>query len=623
MSAELFDAAMRAYGGSEWSLNVNPLPQCGHKNSGDIEDPITLTDFLQGACRSPVSVKTVTILFEPHLSAPEIGGMGQIGHALQNSDYGTLPPVLQPSEPLPAGAKMSVVIRNHGDGLCDILKIYHFPDKLATRVATRHCSGEVFVPVFRQGPWAVKKATQSLVDRLPGYHIMWQSLSSRETPGMQRKGSNQWSPDIEQLREGVEYINKECPECDAKNEQYLWVLSNIKEDSGSPIAGWPEAKVTKMAANKSRGQAGAESHFQFPLQTYSLKAPLSEVLLPLVYPLLTNYGVWLVGWPRVGKTPLFIIMAMALGRLHVRRLQLPGAPGWRRAKSLDNVRHRFPKVQEALFLDDPSIEKLDVEDLKSFLTVDEDGTCSARYNDVKLARNCMRGIATNDISEDAEPGPDNRSNISHEEFLAMFNQALPWVKPAHTMAVLKRSIVFIFGRSALYVRLPSEKDTAPVHRVTDMDVHKDVLTDVDKPFYGRLKAGSYQEPANFTEDVQREQDMLDERMAEFGKFDHPDEYIKVCNDAIKVKLTPVRIIPGSPVSDSEEVPLQPDGTWLIPQLRTGPSNSSKRSKFQPNFEISQKKVRIKGKSSPAAGAFDGDEEASMALYGKGGFDLDE
>ena len=54
--------------------------------------------------------------------------------------------------------------------------------------------------------------------------------------------------------------------------------------------------------------------------------------------------------------------------------------GWRRAKSLDNFRHRAPHVQEALFLDDPSRSKVSIADLKSFLTADEDGIVESRYN---------------------------------------------------------------------------------------------------------------------------------------------------------------------------------------------------------------------------------------------------
>ena len=154
---------------------------------------------------------------------------------------------------------------------------------------------------------------------------------------------DKWNPPNIELEEGVAFINSHAPECDARNEQTLWILINIKTDSGTPIAGWPEAKVRNMAQNKSKGLAGAISMTAFPLTTFSLKPFLSDFLLPYLYPLLLNFGVMLLGCPGVGKTPFVIIMAMALGRYHVRRSGCDGLQaGWRRAKSLDNSRHRAP-----------------------------------------------------------------------------------------------------------------------------------------------------------------------------------------------------------------------------------------------------------------------------------------
>ena len=112
-----------------------------------------------------------------------------------------------------------------------------------------------------------------------------------------------WSPSHAELEEGVLFSNAHAPECDAQNEQTLWILINIKSDSGTPIASWPEPKVRLMCQNKSRGQAGAVSMTEFPLTTCSLKPSLHSVLLPLLYPLMLNFGVLLLGCPGVGKTP--------------------------------------------------------------------------------------------------------------------------------------------------------------------------------------------------------------------------------------------------------------------------------------------------------------------------------
>ena len=144
---------------------------------------------------------------------------------------------------------------------------------------------------------------------------------------------------------GIQYINENAPECDSQSQQY-WILCNIKKDCDSPISGWPEAKVRIMAQNKSKGMAG------------------------------------------VGKTPGIIIMMLAMGRYHASRMHLSTPPGWRRAKSLGNFRHRVGNIHEGIFLDDPSREKIDLAGLKSFVTTEENQTCHGRYNDVKLAKNC-------------------------------------------------------------------------------------------------------------------------------------------------------------------------------------------------------------------------------------------
>ena len=247
-----------------------------------------------------------------------------------------------------------------------------------------------------------------------------------------RAQSSQWAPPDDELLAGIEYINQNAPECDSQNQQYYWILCNIKEDAGSPISGWPEAKVRIMAQNKAKGMAGAQLETDFPLHTYSLKPFLAEKLLPLLYPLFMNFAFMFLGWPGVGKTPAIIIMMLAMGRYHASRLDLPTPPGWRRAKSLDNFRHRVGNIHEGVFLDDPSREKIDLADLKSFVTAEENQTCHGRYNDVKLAKNCCRAYAANDIQEEDEPKNEARLHrlcITMEEFLKLLRRTFPGDKP--------------------------------------------------------------------------------------------------------------------------------------------------------------------------------------------------
>ena len=354
-----------------------------------------------------------------------------------------------------------------------------------------HPSGDAYVPVFREGPWAVKKSLQSLIDRLPGFHIDQASVNAcagLAANGLARGRSHTWSVPNAELHEGKDYINERCPPCDANSEQYIWILENIKEDSGSPIAGWPETKVTKMAMNKAKTNTGAVPKKKFPLNTFSMKPVMHSFLMPMLFPLLMNFAILLLGWPKVGKTPGFIIMAMAMGRFHLKRLEVTDkSAGWRRAKSLDNFRHIFAQIWEAVFLDDPSRAKVDIDELKSFVTVDEDQTCSARYNDVQLCKNGTRGYAVNDIRDEDEPASDDRTKITKDEFYKLISKAFQGDARGDVNAVLKRSITFVFGKRALYLRLPGADEEQVIHRIMDNDVHLDILAEHDKPYYNKFK----------------------------------------------------------------------------------------------------------------------------------------
>ena len=148
---------------------------------------------------------------------------------------------------------------------------------------------------------------------------------------MKRAETSQWNPETDELHKGVAFINQRAPDCDAENQQYVWILTHIKPDSGSHVAGWPESKVRIMAQNKARGQAGATAARFFPFTTRSLKPFMADFLLPILYPLLLNYGILTLGWPGVGKTPMLIVMGLALGRYHICRQGLDGVnSAWRR-----------------------------------------------------------------------------------------------------------------------------------------------------------------------------------------------------------------------------------------------------------------------------------------------------
>jgi len=144
-----------------------------------------------------------------------------------------------------------------------------------------------------------------------------------------------------------------------------------------------------------------------------------------------------------------------------------------------------------LFLDDPDHS---IADLKSFLTSDEDGTVDSRYNDTRLVRNQVRAFASNDLKDDEPSGLGSDTIISDQHFFNLLGEIFAGDKEKGVLAVLKRSAVFIFAENALYLRLPSEKRDAIVHRICIEDLYTDLLTERDKGVYmGSTKPVSWRQ----------------------------------------------------------------------------------------------------------------------------------
>ena len=530
-------------------------------------------------------MKTTTLIFDVHTRVSEFSGLARIGELIQQGELAHLPLPLRVQEPLPQNAKMGVIIRNLEDGTMNIIKTIHFSDKIAMTHAKKLCTGDIFVPVHKPGtgPHAVRKAIQHLLQRLPGFRVMWSNVSEKQA-GIRRAQTSQWAPEDEELRRGIDYINDDAPEGDARNEQTFWILSNIREGAETPISGWPETKVRNMCTNKSRGIAGAQPHYKFPLHTYSLKSFMSDVLLPVIYPLLVLNGIIMVGWPGVGKTPALIVMGLAMGRHHLKRLGVEGVPSWRRAKSLDNFRHRVPVPGEAIFLDDPSLKKIDLADLKSYLTAEEEQTCSARYNDVKLLRGQPRAYAGNHLAKEDEPAADARATISPEEMLHLMRHTFPDEKDADIMACLKRAVVFVFGKHALYLRLPSESADATVHRIVRDDLHVDLLGPQDKHLLSDYKRGCISKDPDFEANVQKEQAMIEEGYRKMKDAGHIKTYLMKCDEEIQKHLRPpqqaIRRLPSSS-SSAEDTTVPPTIPFSV--RLAGPDEPRRRIRNSTQF----------------------------------------
>ena len=200
----------------------------------------------------------------------------------------------------------------------------------------------------------------------------------------------------------------------------------------------------------------------------------------MIGPLLTSYGVLTIGWPGVGKTPLLIVLSLALGHHHIRPLELEAVlPAWRRAKGIDHFRRKTRQFQEGPILDDPSMEKIDAADLESWLA-EEDQNCSSRYS-VRLVRNGMRAVATSELLEEDEPRLEKEQTTITSNSSQITRKFSDSHRRAYVMAIWKRCMVLIFGKRAFYLRLPSQEEASPIPCTQEDDLHVDLFTDHDKP----------------------------------------------------------------------------------------------------------------------------------------------
>ena len=176
MAVNMFDAAMEEYGGSDWHYTVLSMPVRGAKATTDIVSPVTVDLFIEHALRSTTGVRTTWALFDVQRAVPEMG-VQSLAEAVATQNYAALPPELRPGGDVPDDAKLSIAAQNNGDGAMLVVKTYLFDKSKNLKDVMQLARGMAYVPVYRKGPWAVKKAIQSLTDRIPGYHVAWSTVT--------------------------------------------------------------------------------------------------------------------------------------------------------------------------------------------------------------------------------------------------------------------------------------------------------------------------------------------------------------------------------------------------------------------------------------------------------------
>ena len=225
---------------------------------------------------------------------------------------------------------------------------------------------------------------------------------------------------------------------------------------------------------------------------------------------------------------------------------------------MDNFRHRNAQIHEGLILDDPNMDKMEPADVKLWLTSEEDQNCSGRYTDVKLVANGLRALAANDFVPEDEPLPDkHRASIDPQEFFELVRKFFDGYKETDMMAVLKRCILFIFGKHATYFRLPPQDRNALIHCIRVDDLRDDLFTPRDKDFYAKYKIGIHEPPPTFEADVAKEQELLHQGIEPMQTAGRPETDLadisqKIADQLGSLTRTSTAVhLPASPSTDEE------------------------------------------------------------------------
>ena len=192
MAGALLDEAIAQVGSKQWNLRPLQEATAGIKACSE---PITLSDFIDGACRPLAKgIKSIHVLFNAHLGIPSCGDAQKLGDTVSGCRFADLPLPLSFKVEVPRQTKMDFISHELQNGSFDVLKVLYLTQPISLQTAKALCSGNAFVPVFRPGPRNSKKAIQWLLSRLGGYQVRWHALQEKTAAEAQSLGLGRTRP---------------------------------------------------------------------------------------------------------------------------------------------------------------------------------------------------------------------------------------------------------------------------------------------------------------------------------------------------------------------------------------------------------------------------------------------
>ena len=173
----------------------------------------------------------------------------------------------------------------------------------------------------------VTKAFQRMFEKMGGFQVQALTLQASGVggggggggPQSDEKGKFHQNLTEEAIDAGFDYIETHGPRTHHANTQLKWITKQLISEE-SPIKNWPERLIKEALRNLMNDGVLALAVHDFPLTLVDV-VPAVLFILEKLFPYnFTDNALGMHGVPNVGKTPLGRIIAMAMSRYWVRKL---------------------------------------------------------------------------------------------------------------------------------------------------------------------------------------------------------------------------------------------------------------------------------------------------------------
>ena len=243
--------------------------------------------------------------------------------AQKSGKLGQLRAPLCPEGALPDGTRMNVSLIEMDDGTVTCVKSCYNKVAMTLRTSKGLCHGTPYIWDYSRcaDSDAVRKAIAHMVVNAPGNHWLYQvnrakaiqrggsqdELLSQPSGGggngrrAKNSGDKGWTATPQEIKNGIVYINFKAPLTNGANEQFLWVLLNLR-DPDSPVFSWPMTYVQRAASNRSSNKSQVSTIILFPLLLFDYNETFMSDILPILVPCLITHALFICGVAGRGKT---------------------------------------------------------------------------------------------------------------------------------------------------------------------------------------------------------------------------------------------------------------------------------------------------------------------------------